>query len=84
MLSDPVSRLELAQREIDKAFGPNFAASHPELVAAVMASAASDWAASVIAAALRDVAAAWMVGDDDPLPQASPGIVRASSMPRPR
>jgi hypothetical protein len=83
MLPDPVSRLELAQQEIDKTFGPNYAASHPELVAAVMASAASDWAAATVAAAIRDLAAAWLVGDADPLlPQSAPGARPAILRPR--
>jgi hypothetical protein len=33
---DPISRLQLAQQEIDKVFGGGHAAAHPELVAAVL------------------------------------------------
>ena len=48
----PVSRLQLAQSEIDRVFGPGFAQANPALVAAVMSSAASDYAATCIADAL--------------------------------
>ena len=33
-MSDPISRLEVCQREIDRCFGDGHAAAHPELVAA--------------------------------------------------
>jgi hypothetical protein len=46
--------------------------ANPDLVGIVVASAASDWAAATVAAALRDLAAAWLVGDDA-LPQSAPG-----------
>jgi hypothetical protein len=46
MSGDPISRLEVVTREIDRVFGDGYAAAHPELVAAVMHSAASDWAAA--------------------------------------
>ena len=42
MSSDPVSRLKLAQAEVDRVFGTGFAKANPALVAAVMTSAASD------------------------------------------
>jgi hypothetical protein len=45
--------------------------ANPDLVGIVVASAASDWAAATVAAALRDLAAAWLVGDDA-LPQSAP------------
>ena len=35
-MPDPVSRLQLAQAEIDKTFGSNYAREHPEVVSAVM------------------------------------------------
>jgi hypothetical protein len=37
-------------------FGPGYVAGHPQLVAAVMASAASDWAALIHRRRLREVA----------------------------
>ena len=49
---DPMSRLQLAQTEIDRVFGAGFAQANPGLVAAVMTSAASDYAAAHIADAL--------------------------------
>ena len=57
-MSDPLSRLQFARDEIDRVFGANYAAAHPEVVTAVMATAASDFAALAVAAALRDIAAA--------------------------
>ena len=81
-MSDPISRLQLAAAEIDKTFGAGFAREHPEVVCAVMASAASDYAALALAAAVRDVAAALVI-EDEPLPQNGPAIVRARSLVRP-
>ena len=46
MMSDPISRLELARQEIDRVSGSGHARQHPEVVVAVMQTAASDWAAS--------------------------------------
>ena len=42
-MPDPVSRLQLAQAEIDKTFGSNYAREHPEVVSAVMIAASLDW-----------------------------------------
>jgi hypothetical protein len=81
MLPDPISRLQLAQQEIDKIFGAGYAAANPTLVAAVMASAASDWAAATVAAGLRDLARAWLAGDDA-MPADS--IARPAAILRPR
>ena len=44
--------MQLARDELDRVFGENYAAKHPELVSAVMISAALDWAAITIAAAV--------------------------------
>ena len=44
-MDDPISRLEVVTREIDRVFGGGHAAAHPELVIAVMNAASSDWAA---------------------------------------
>ena len=52
MMSDPISRLELARQEIDRVSGSGHARQHPEVVVAVMQTAASDWAASRVAEAL--------------------------------
>ena len=51
-MSDPISRLEFARQEIDRVFGSGHAEQHPEVVVAVMQTAASDWAASRVAEAL--------------------------------
>jgi hypothetical protein len=39
------SRLELARAEVDRVFGDGHAATHPELVVALVHAASSDWAA---------------------------------------
>jgi hypothetical protein len=36
MSADPISRLEVVRREIDRVFGPDYAREHPELVAVVV------------------------------------------------
>jgi hypothetical protein len=45
-MPDPVSRLAMVRSEVDRLFGDGYAQRNPELVASVMASAASDWAAA--------------------------------------
>ena len=63
-MSDPISRLEVCQREIDRVFGNGHAREHPELVAAIMQSAASDWAATRLAIAIERVAEALLVEEE--------------------
>jgi hypothetical protein len=55
---------------------PQHLPGHPELVAATVQSAASDYAALAVARALQDVAAALA-------PLNGPGIVRATAVMRP-
>jgi hypothetical protein len=74
-MADPVSRLQLAQQEIDRCFGSGFARDHPELVAVVVSTAASDFAALTLAHAIKDVAVALL--EDGPR-ENGPGIARAS------
>jgi hypothetical protein len=52
-MANPVSRLMLARIEVDRVFGDGFAMTNPSLVAAVVASAASDHAAACVATALE-------------------------------
>lgn len=52
-MSDPISRLQLARQEIDRTFGDGYAAAPPELVAVVMQSASSDYAAHLLASRHR-------------------------------
>jgi hypothetical protein len=52
-MDDPMSRLEVVRREIDRVFGDCYGAAHPELVIAVMQSAASDWAAARLGVAIE-------------------------------
>jgi hypothetical protein len=59
MAADPISRLEVVRREIDRVFGDGHAAAHPEVVVVVVQSAASDWAAARLAAAIERVAETW-------------------------
>ena len=56
------SRLELARDEVDRVFGEGYAAAHPQMVLAVMNTAATDWAARLIGGALEDIAAAMVEG----------------------
>jgi hypothetical protein len=79
-MSDPISRLEFARDEIDRVFGVGYAAAHPDVVSAVMMTAASDFAALAIARAIQDVAAALLVEEETPAPNG--GLVRARQMPR--
>jgi hypothetical protein len=79
-MPDPISRLELAQRELDRVFGPDYARQHPELVASVVQSAASDWAAAHLASALRDVARALL---DDVPTELPVNVVRSHGLVRP-
>ena len=53
-------------REIDKVLGDGYAAAHPVLVANVMQTAASDWAASRLAVAIERVAAALVERAEEP------------------
>lgn len=77
-MPDPISRLQFARNEVDRVFGAGYAAAHPEVVASVMTSAAIDYAAQVIAAAL--------VAESELDPEATmtrpAGIIRAVQMPR--
>ena len=64
-MDNPISRLEVVTREIDRVFGDCYAAAHPELVIAVMNAASSDWAASRLGVAIERVAEALLVGSDE-------------------
>jgi hypothetical protein len=79
MASDPVSRLQLAQAEVDRVFGSGYAQDHPEIVAVVVQSAASDYAALAIARAMQDIAAALAI-EDEPLGGNGAGLVRAPGL----
>jgi hypothetical protein len=63
-MSDPLSRVEVVQREIDRVFGDGYAAAHPDLVTAVVQSAASDWAATRLAIAIERVAEALLIEEE--------------------
>jgi len=81
-MSDPVSRLRLAQQEIDNTFGSNYAREHPEVVAVVVQSAASDFMAVAIARSLQDIAAA-LLTEDESVPRNGSGLVRPQALVRP-
>jgi hypothetical protein len=68
--ADPIARLQFARDEIDRVFGPGYAAAHSDLVAAVMISASLDYAAELIAAVLME--------PDDPVVPLRRGLVRTS------
>jgi hypothetical protein len=83
MANDPISRLEVVQREIDRVFGAGYAAAHPDVVAAVVQSAASDWAAARLALAIERVAEALLVEEAESNPGHPEVIVRARELVRP-
>jgi hypothetical protein len=74
-MPDPIARLEFCRSEVDRCFGQGHAAQNPDLVAAVMLSAAIDWGACVIAGALLETAP-----PEDPMANGAP----APSLWRPR
>ena len=82
MTETPISRLRFARDEIDRVLGSGYAADHPEVIVAVMASAASDFMAITIARAIGEVAAALVV-EDQPEQEQSMSLVRASGLVRP-
>ena len=53
-----LERLQTAQQKIDELFGADYARAHPEVLVVVVQSAASDWAAARLAAAIEHVAIA--------------------------
>jgi hypothetical protein len=79
-MSDPISRLEVVQREIDRVFGDGYAAAHPDVVTAVVQSAASDWAATRLAVAIERVAEALLAEEAEEAQR----ILPARELPRAR
>ena len=79
-MSDPISRLEVVRREIDRVFGDGYAAAHPDVVAAVVQSAASDWAATRLAVAIERVAEALLAEEAEEAQR----ILPARELPRAR
>ena len=67
-MSNPISRLQIVQQEIDRAFGDGYAAAHPDVLAVTVQTAASDWAAARLAVAIERVAAALVVENE-------PGVI---------
>ena len=66
-MSDPISRLELARPGDRPGVRPAVTLEqHPEVVVAVMQTAASDWAASRLAVAIERVAAALVEPVEEP------------------
>jgi hypothetical protein len=63
-MPDPLDRLTLAQQKIDELFGAGYAHQHPEVLVMVMQSAASDWAAARLAAAVEFVGRALLVEEE--------------------
>jgi hypothetical protein len=72
---DPISRLQFARSEIDRVFGEGYAAAHPEVIAAVMISAAIDYHAQLVAGAVAGVAAA-LADEEQPLVPVRRGLLR--------
>ena len=78
-MPDPISRLEVCQREVDRVFGADYARQHPDVVASVLVCATIDQAAARIAAAIELVAAS-LVEEAEPQQH----IVPARELLRPR
>jgi hypothetical protein len=82
MPDNPITRLTFIRDEVDRTFGEGYSAAHPDIVCAMLASAASDHAAFILAHALSDIAAALVVDDSDNV--VDHGLVRApASLLRP-
>ena len=73
-----LERLQTAQQKIDELFGADYAHSHPEVLVVVVQSAASDWAAARLAAAIEHVAIALAE------PEETQHIVQPRELLRPR
>ena len=73
-----IGRLQTAQQKIDALFGADYAREHPEVLVVVVQSAASDWAAARLAAAIEHVAIALAE------PEETQRIVPARELLRPR
>jgi hypothetical protein len=78
-MPDPISRLKVVRREIDRVFGDGYAAAHLDVVTAVVQSAVSDWAAARLAVAVERVAEALLVEEE-----AQQHILPAHELLRPR
>jgi hypothetical protein len=65
---DPISRLQFCRQEIDRTFGEGHAKSNPDLVSVVMLTAAVDFAALQLAAAIERAALVLSEPDDNRLP----------------
>jgi hypothetical protein len=76
-MPDPIARLETCRQEIDRVFGAGHAAAHPDLVSALMLTAALDFAAVRISCAIEQVAL--VLSEPEPMPDTT-SIVRASSL----
>ena len=74
-MSDPISRFAFAVQEIDRTLGPGYAKQHPEVVCAVMQSAASDYAALALARSLDNIALALTEEVAEP-----PALIRAGAL----
>jgi hypothetical protein len=57
-MPDPIARLEFCRQEVDRIFGGGHAAANPELVSTIMLTAALDFAAIRLSAAIEQVAMA--------------------------
>jgi hypothetical protein len=80
-MPDPIARLEFCRQEVDRVFGAGHAAANPELVSTIMLTAALDFAAIRLSAAIEQVAL--VLSEPETMPDNTP-IVRASSLLHPR
>jgi hypothetical protein len=80
-MPDPIARLEFCRQEVDRIFGAGHAAANPELVSTMMLTAALDFAAIRLSAAIEQVAL--VLSEPESMPD-NTSIVRASSLLHPR
>jgi hypothetical protein len=80
-MPDPIARLEFYRQEVDRVFGAGHAAANPELVSTIMLTAALDFAAIRLSAAIEQVAL--VLSEPETMPDNTP-IVRAPSLLHPR
>ena len=69
-----------AAQKIDELFGADYARSHPEVLVVVVQSAATDWAAARLAAAIEHVAIALAEPEE---PEAQRILPAHEPLPRP-
>jgi hypothetical protein len=73
-MPDPIASLEFCRQEVDRVFGAGHAAANPELVSTIMLTAALDFAAIRLSAAIEQVAL--MLSEPEMPDNATAGVER--------